>query len=214
MTNSISVNAPATGTVNVALAISGTVSPAPDIVSLQLAQQNITLPTGAWTSATTQNGTFAGTLVPPASGNWYVWAWDQATGLSSVSDAVAVPNPALTLVPAVPIPNSQVAVLIAGPLEGETMRAQAAEAVNAKAAAAASTEAGSASSVAGTAQETADGAIPLASPAVQFPLSNMSVIPASYSVPENHNAVSFGPIVTIADGAVLTVPSTSVWRII
>jgi hypothetical protein len=121
MTNAVTVSAPGTGSVGVGLAVSGTVTPAADVVSLQLAQQNTTLPSGAWTPATTSAGTFSGVLVPPAAGTWYAWAWDQITGLSAVSAAVSVPNPLLPLVPASPLSVEQGADLLGTVSAGVTV---------------------------------------------------------------------------------------------
>lgn len=112
MTNAVTVTAPASGVVGQGLAITGTVAPATDTVSLQLAQQNATLPTGTWTPATTVNGAFAGVLEPVSAGNWYVWAFDQLTGLSAVSGVISVPNNALPILNAAPLSDEQAATLL------------------------------------------------------------------------------------------------------
>ena len=120
MTNAVTISAPATGTVGQGLAITGAVVPATDTVSIMLSQQNSTLPTGPFVSATTSNGAFAGVLTPVTAGTWYAWVWDQATGLSAVSGAITVPNAALLAVLAVPISAEQVASLLGGSAAGET----------------------------------------------------------------------------------------------
>jgi hypothetical protein len=120
MTNSVTVTAPATGAVGSSLAIFGTVFPITDVVSIQLDQQNITLPAGAWTAATTADGVFAGALTPPASGIWYVWAYDQVTGASAVSSGVAIPNNVLPLVAAAPLSVQQAESLLGVNAAGET----------------------------------------------------------------------------------------------
>jgi hypothetical protein len=121
MTNAVTISAPATGAVGQGLAITGTVVPATDTVSVILSQQNTTLPAGPYEFATTANGgTYAGVLEPVAAGTWYAWAWDQATGLSAVSGAITVPNAGLPLVPSVPINLSVVASLLGGTAAGET----------------------------------------------------------------------------------------------
>ena len=86
----ITVSAPATGAAGTALSISGTVSPAADTVNVQLATQNSTAPTSGWTAATNNAGSFAASLTPEAGGTYYVWTQDAATGLSTVSAAIAV----------------------------------------------------------------------------------------------------------------------------
>jgi hypothetical protein len=120
MTNSVTVSAPATGVVGSALAVSGIITPVMDVVSIQLDQQNATLPTGPWMAATTANGTFAGTLTPPAAGTWYAWAYDQITGVSAVSVAIIVPGVVLASVPAVPLSVQQAESLLGVAAAGET----------------------------------------------------------------------------------------------
>jgi hypothetical protein len=117
VTNSVSINAPVSGTVGAPLFITGSVTPAADTVSVQLAQQNTTLPTGAWVSAAPASGNFGGTLTPPAPGTWYAWAYDQVTGASAVSSAISVPNPATAYVP---LSIQQVADLLGTGAAGET----------------------------------------------------------------------------------------------
>lgn len=112
MTNSVSVVAPASGTVGTGLAISGTVSPAADTVSILLSQQNATLPSGNFVSATTASGAFNGVLVPAAPGTWYAWAWDQATGAYSVSSAIVVAGAGASAIQAFPVPVSQISDLV------------------------------------------------------------------------------------------------------
>jgi hypothetical protein len=120
MTNSVTVLVPSTGSVGQDLAVSGTVSPAADVVTLALSQQNATLPSGPFVAATTTSGAYAGTVTPIAPGTWYVWALDPTTGISAVSSAISVPNPALPLVAAVPITTQQGASLLGGSAAGET----------------------------------------------------------------------------------------------
>lgn len=115
--NSVTVSAPATGTVGVFLAITGTVSPAGDAVQLQLSSQNATLPSGPWYGAQTAGGVFTGLLLPVAGGTWYVWAYDPVTGTDGVSGAIVVGSAAQAVVP---IPTSVVASLLGGSAAGET----------------------------------------------------------------------------------------------
>jgi hypothetical protein len=120
MTNSVTVSANGIGMVGAALAVTGTVSPAGDTAQVQLSTSATTLPTGAWTSATTATGTFATTLTPMAPGTWYVWAYDPVTGAQAVSAPVLVASPALQTVAALPIPTAVVASLLGGSAAGET----------------------------------------------------------------------------------------------
>ncbi|HTJ88885.1 MAG TPA: hypothetical protein VL356_01715 [Acidocella sp.] len=120
MSNSVTVSVNGAGTVGVALAVTGTVAPAGDTVQVQLSTSATTLPTGAWTTASTANGTFATTLTPVAGGTWYVWAYDPVTGAQAVSGAVLVASPALQTVAALPIPTAVVASLLGGSAAGET----------------------------------------------------------------------------------------------
>lgn len=78
--------------------------------------------------------------------------------------------------------------------------------------AAAAGVAASAQATAGQALETANGALSSAAPVITAPLSNPSIIAESYEIPANSNAVNFGPI-TIAQGATVTVPQSSTYRI-
>jgi hypothetical protein len=87
---SLTITAPATGTANAALGVSGTVSPAADAVNIQLSTQNAAAPTSGWSAATTTSGSFTGSLTPAAAGTYYAWAQDPATGLTAVSVAVTV----------------------------------------------------------------------------------------------------------------------------
>jgi hypothetical protein len=118
MTNFLTVSVVGAGMVGATLAVTGTVSPAGDTV--QLSTGAATLPTGAWTTATSANGTFATTLTPVAAGTWYVWAYDPVTGAQAVSGAVTVASPALQIVAALPIPTAVVASLLGGSAAGET----------------------------------------------------------------------------------------------
>jgi hypothetical protein len=121
MTNAVAVSAPGAGVVGQGLAVTGTVAPAGDQVSIVLSMQNATLPTGPFATASTANGVFAGALVPVAPGIWYAWAWDQTTGVSAVSGPVAVGNTALQSIQAVPISVEQAASLLGGSAAGETV---------------------------------------------------------------------------------------------
>jgi hypothetical protein len=49
-------------------------------------------------------------------------------------------------------------------------------------------------------------------PSLMF-VANLATISASFAVPEHSNALSIGPL-TLAPGAVLTVPATSTYRVI
>jgi hypothetical protein len=120
MTNFVTVAVNNAGTVGVALAVTGTVSPAGDTVQVQLSTSAATLPAGVWTSAATANGTFATNLVPVAAATWYVWAYDPVTGAQAVSEAVLVVSPTLRTVAALPLPTAVVASLLGGSAAGET----------------------------------------------------------------------------------------------
>jgi hypothetical protein len=87
---SITVSVPATGTAGSALSVSGTVSPAGDAVNVQLATQNLTVPTTGWTQATNVAGAFTASLTPAQGGTYYAWAQDAASGIASVSAAIVV----------------------------------------------------------------------------------------------------------------------------
>jgi hypothetical protein len=117
MSDSVTVSAPAAGAVGVFLPITGTVIPGTDVVQLQLASQNATLPSGPWYGAQTSNGVFTGALMPVAVGAWYIWAYDPVTGAQAVSDAVAVGGTGGTVVP---IPTTIVASLLGGYAAGDT----------------------------------------------------------------------------------------------
>jgi len=93
----ITVSAPPTGTAGTALTVTGMVSPVADVVNVQLATQNTSVPTSGWTAATNTAGSFTAALTPAAGGTYYAWAQDQTTGLSTVSSAITVSSaPALT----------------------------------------------------------------------------------------------------------------------
>lgn len=87
---SLTVSVPATGTANVALSVTGAVSPAADAVNVQLTTQNSTVPVSGWIAATNTAGNFAASLSPVAAGTYYVWAQDASTGISTVSPAIVV----------------------------------------------------------------------------------------------------------------------------
>jgi hypothetical protein len=87
---SLTVNAPSTGTAGDALSVTGSVSPATDAVSVQLATQNTAAPTSGWTAAANTSGSFSAALTPAAAGTYYVWVQDASTGLSAVSSAITV----------------------------------------------------------------------------------------------------------------------------
>jgi hypothetical protein len=87
---SLTLSVPATGTANVALSVTGAVSPASDAVNVQLNTQNTTVPGSGWTAATNTAGNFAASLTPSAGGTYYVWAQDASTGISTVSSAIVV----------------------------------------------------------------------------------------------------------------------------
>jgi hypothetical protein len=94
---SLSVTAPSTGAAATALTVSGTVSPIADAVNVQLATQNSAAPTSGWTAAVNSSGSFSAVLTPAASGTYYAWAQDAATGATAVSSAITVAAaPALT----------------------------------------------------------------------------------------------------------------------
>ena len=87
---SLTVSAPSTGTAGAALSVTGSVSPATDTVSVQLATQNTAAPTSGWAAAANASGSFSAALTPAIAGTYYVWAQDAATGLSAVSSAITV----------------------------------------------------------------------------------------------------------------------------
>jgi hypothetical protein len=94
---SLTISAPATGTAQALLTISGAVSPAADAVNVQLSTQNTAAPTSGWSAAVNTSGGYALSLAPSAAGTWYAWAQDPVTGLTAVSAAITVAAaPALT----------------------------------------------------------------------------------------------------------------------
>jgi hypothetical protein len=115
--NSVTVSAPASGTVGAFLAITGTVSPGGDAVQLQLSNQNATLPSGPWYGAQATGGVFTSVLLSVAVGTWYVWAYDPVTGAQAVSGAIVVGSSGQATVP---IPTSIVASLLGGSAAGDT----------------------------------------------------------------------------------------------
>jgi hypothetical protein len=120
MSGAITITAPGAATVGVAFSVAGTVSPAGDIVQVQLDRQNSTLPTGPWDAATTAAGTFAGVVEIVAPGTWYVWGYDPISGASAVSSAISVPPSALNYVEGIPVSTSIAASLLGGSAAGET----------------------------------------------------------------------------------------------
>lgn len=97
VTAALSVTAPPTTAMGSLLTVSGTVSPAADSVNVQLSSQNSTAPTSGWMAATNNSGNFSAALTPAASGTYYAWAQDPATGITAVSSAITVAAaPALT----------------------------------------------------------------------------------------------------------------------
>jgi hypothetical protein len=87
---SLTISAPATGTVGTSLSVTGAVTPAGDAVNVQLATQNTTVPTSGWTAVTASAGTYLAALTPSQAGTYYAWAQDPVTGLTSVSTAIVV----------------------------------------------------------------------------------------------------------------------------
>ncbi|MBU6448058.1 MAG: hypothetical protein KGQ26_00380 [Rhodospirillales bacterium] len=87
---SLTVVGPETGTAGAALAITGSVVPASDIVNIQLSTSNVAMPTSGWVAASNNNGSISGSLTPSDAGTFYVWAQDPASGLTAVSSAIAV----------------------------------------------------------------------------------------------------------------------------
>ncbi|MDE8345613.1 MAG: collagen-like protein [Acidocella sp.] len=87
---SLSVSAVASGMAGSALAVSGTVTPAGDAVGVQLSTQNTSAPSGGWTPAVNNAGTFTVNITPQAAGTYYVWAQDAAAGTDAVSGAITV----------------------------------------------------------------------------------------------------------------------------
>jgi hypothetical protein len=81
---------PATGTVGVALSLTGTVSPSGAAVQVGLATSATTAPAG-WTNATVNGTGWTANLTPSAAGTYYIWAEQTATtAIQAVSAAVAV----------------------------------------------------------------------------------------------------------------------------
>lgn len=90
VTASLSITAPSTGAAGTALTVSGTVSPATDSVNVQLSAQNSTVPASGWIAATNNGGNYSAAVTPAASGTYYAWAQDPATGDTAVSAAITV----------------------------------------------------------------------------------------------------------------------------
>jgi len=88
---SLSINTvPATATAGIAIAITGTVSPAVDTVNFQLSSQNTISPANGWIAASNSNGALSVSLTPASAGTYYVWAQDPLTGETTVSSAINV----------------------------------------------------------------------------------------------------------------------------
>jgi hypothetical protein len=126
---SLAISAPATGTAQTALTISGAVSPAADAVNVQLSTQNTTAPSSGWSVAVTTAGSYALSLTPSAAGTYYAWAQDPATGLTAVSAAITIAAaPALTYTinnPGGPFVHGAGTILINGGLSaGQTASTQ------------------------------------------------------------------------------------------
>jgi hypothetical protein len=88
---------PASVTTGVALALTGTVSPAGAAVQIGLSN-SASAPPGVWANATVSGGVWAGSLTPGSTGTWYVWAQQQGdTAVTAVSGAVNVVTAALSV---------------------------------------------------------------------------------------------------------------------
>jgi hypothetical protein len=105
VSNSFTINAPTIslnavpGTVQLAapLALGGTVSPANAAVQVGLSSSATVAPT-SWVNAVVSAGAWNASITPAATGNFYIWAEQQATpAVRAVSGAVAVVAASLTV---------------------------------------------------------------------------------------------------------------------
>jgi hypothetical protein len=112
MTNSVTVSAAGTALVGANIAVSGVITPATNTVFLALSMQNATLPNVLFTAVTPgSGGAYSGTLVAAAPGTYYVWAWDQVTGVSAVSGAILVAATLAGLLQGIPLTTAQAQAL-------------------------------------------------------------------------------------------------------
>ena len=87
---SLTITAPITGSAATAFSVTGTVTPAADIVNVQLATQNTLAPISGWTAATTISGSYTAAVTPATAGNYYAWAQDPSTGITEVSTVITI----------------------------------------------------------------------------------------------------------------------------
>ncbi len=95
---SIAINSlPSTVTLNVAIAVSGTVSPGSSAVRTGLSSSNTAAPT-SWVNAGVSNGSWSANLTPTATGTIYIWAQQSsATSVQAISGAISIVAASLTI---------------------------------------------------------------------------------------------------------------------
>ena len=90
-------NLPSSAAVNLALPLSGSVSPGNAAVRVGIAASNGTAPT-SWMNATVSNGSWAASVTPTATGTATIWAQQSsATSVQAVSGAIVIVVPSLTV---------------------------------------------------------------------------------------------------------------------
>jgi hypothetical protein len=83
-------NAPTTGTVGMAISLSGSVSPAATAVQLGLSGSSSVAPS-SWSNATVSGSDWTGTLTPSSAGTYYIWAEQTAAPtIQAISGAMVV----------------------------------------------------------------------------------------------------------------------------
>jgi hypothetical protein len=86
----ISVDTPAGTNVGSAIQVGGSISSGSPVVTVQLSTQNTTAPVSSGVPSTIIGVNFSAILTPSAAGTFYIWAQDQAAGLSAVSGAINI----------------------------------------------------------------------------------------------------------------------------
>src|SRR5574337_997142 len=95
--NDVTITTPSGSfTVGQTVTLSGTVTPSGNVVQVALSNSNSIAPTTGLTSVTPNGSNWSQGLVASASGTWYGWVIDQATGEFDVTGPVTVQDVAVT----------------------------------------------------------------------------------------------------------------------
>src|SRR5574337_1708364 len=95
--NDVTITTPSGSfTVGQTVTLSGTVTPSGNVVQVALSNSNSIAPTTGLTSVTPNGSNWSQGLVASASGTWYGWVIDQATGEFDVTGPVTVQDVVVT----------------------------------------------------------------------------------------------------------------------